>query len=122
MEALFTLLASNIALGCEFAAIVALAVGAAEAVVGLVRSIPRWGDLRVKKAVWVRFAAWILLGLEFTLAADIVRTALTPTWSQIGQLAAIAAIRTVLNLFLERDVEAFVRDQASGEPAPKALV
>jgi uncharacterized membrane protein len=47
----------------------------------------------------------LLLALEFMLAADIVRTAIAPTWQQIGQLAAIAAIRTFLSYFLEVDLE-----------------
>jgi len=33
-----------------------------------------------------------------------VRSAIAPTWDDIGQLAAIAAIRTFLNYFLERDL------------------
>lgn len=44
--------------------------------------------------------------LEY-VAADIVRSAISPTWSDIGQLGAIAAIRTVLNYFLERDIGEF---------------
>jgi hypothetical protein len=48
--------------------------------------------------------------LEFALGADIVRTAIAPTWDDIGQLAAIAAIRTFLNFFLERDLDAFGGD------------
>jgi uncharacterized membrane protein len=35
-----------------------------------------------------------------------VRTVIAPTWQEIGQLAAIALIRTFLNFFLERDLEA----------------
>jgi uncharacterized membrane protein len=45
------------------------------------------------------------LGLEFELAADIIRTAIAPTWTDIGQLAAIGLIRTFLNYFLEKDLE-----------------
>jgi uncharacterized membrane protein len=44
--------------------------------------------------VWLGFGGWLLLGLEFELAADIVRTAIAPTWTEIGQLGAIAVIRT----------------------------
>jgi uncharacterized membrane protein len=44
------------------------------------------------------------LALEFLLAADIVGTAVTPTWETIGLLAAIAGIRTFLNYFLHREV------------------
>lgn len=51
-------------------------------------------------------ARWLVIGLEFMLAADIVRTAISPSWNDIGQLAAIAVIRTFLNFFLERDLDA----------------
>lgn len=44
------------------------------------------------------------LGLEFLLAADILRTAVSPTWVEIGQLASIAAIRTALNFFLGHEL------------------
>ncbi len=60
-----------------------------------------------KKEVWLHFAAWLVLGLEFELAADVLRTAITPSWNDIGQLAAIAVIRTFLNYFLGKDIEKF---------------
>jgi uncharacterized membrane protein len=44
------------------------------------------------------------LALEFQLAADILGTALSPTWQQIGRLAAIATIRTALNYTLTREI------------------
>jgi uncharacterized membrane protein len=47
-----------------------------------------------------RFGVWLLLSLEFELAADIIRSVVSPTWRDIGELAAIAAIRTFLNYFL----------------------
>ena len=40
------------------------------------------------------------LALEFLIGADILKTAVAPSWNEIGQLAAIVAIRTVLNFFL----------------------
>ena len=58
-------------------------------------------------------ARWLLLGLEFMLAADIVRTVISPSWNDIGKLAAIAVIRTFLNFFLERDLEAAARSEAA---------
>lgn len=39
------------------------------------------------------------------MAADIVRSVIAPTWMEIGQLGAIAVIRTFLNYFLEKDLE-----------------
>jgi uncharacterized membrane protein len=58
-----------------------------------------------RKAVWRRFGMWLLLGLEFALAADIIGSVVSPTWQDIGELGAIAVIRTFLNYFLERDLE-----------------
>lgn len=49
-------------------------------------------------------ARGLSLALEFQLAADIVGTAISPDWDQIGKLAAVAAIRTFLNYFLQREL------------------
>jgi uncharacterized membrane protein len=46
----------------------------------------------------------LALSLEILLAADILRTAVSPSWDDIGKLSAIAALRTLLNYFLERDL------------------
>lgn len=53
----------------------------------------------------VRFGSSLTLALELLLAADILQTAVAPTWEDIGKLAAIAAIRTVLNYFLEKELQ-----------------
>jgi uncharacterized membrane protein len=58
-----------------------------------------------KRKIWLQLARWLVAGLTFQLAADIVETAIAPTWDEIGRLAAIAVIRTFLNFFLERDLE-----------------
>ncbi|MDJ0383499.1 DUF1622 domain-containing protein [Streptomyces sp. G-G2] len=47
---------------------------------------------------------FLVLGLEFQLAGDVLRTAVAPSFAEIGQLAAIAAIRTILNFFLTREI------------------
>jgi uncharacterized membrane protein len=56
---------------------------------------------------------WLLLGLEFELAADLIGSVLSPTWQEVGKLGAIAVIRTVLNCFLEKDLES--ADAAAAE-------
>lgn len=48
---------------------------------------------------------WLALALEFLLAADILKTAVAPTWEEIGQVAAIIVIRTALNFFLQREID-----------------
>jgi uncharacterized membrane protein len=47
----------------------------------------------------------LLLGLEFLIAADIMRTIAQPTLEQVTVLAIIVAIRTVLSYFLTREME-----------------
>jgi uncharacterized membrane protein len=119
MQAAFKLLASYVALGCEAGTVIIVAIAATEAFVLIARALPRLGDATQKKRIWARFASWIVLSLEFAMAADIVDTAITPSWNDIGQLAAIAAIRTVLNFFLERDIIAISRGDF-GPPAGAA--
>ena len=109
MAELLGRLARHIALALEVSAVLIVAYGAIAAVVQGVRTRP---GPRVftgrRKAAFVQLGAWLVLGLEFELAADVVRTAIAPTWAELGQLAAVAVIRTFLNYFLEKDLERFV--------------
>ena len=50
-------------------------------------------------------ARYLALALEFQLGADILGTAISPSWDTIGKLAAIAVIRTILNYFLSKEME-----------------
>ncbi len=105
MEELFRELSNGIALGVELTAVLVVAVGSIEAIVRLVTVVSSPGASHGrKKDVWRRFGMWLLLGLEFELAADIVRSIIAPTWADIGKLGAIAVIRTFLNYFLEKDL------------------
>jgi uncharacterized membrane protein len=57
-----------------------------------------------KRDVWLRYARWLVAGLTFQLAADIIQTSITPSWEEIAKVGATAVIRTFLNYFLERDL------------------
>ncbi len=65
----------------------------------------RHHDVRVFTPIRLSLGRFLTLGLEFQLSADILRTAVAPSFEEIGQLAAIAAIRTALNYFLGREIE-----------------
>lgn len=67
--------------------------------------------------VRLRLGRWLALALEFELAADILRTAIAPTWMEIGQLAAIAAIRTALNFFLQQEIDRAAARQPARVPS-----
>lgn len=52
----------------------------------------------------VQFGSTVAVSLELLLGADVLATAVAPSWNDVGKLAAIALIRTFLNYFLERDL------------------
>ena len=90
-------------------AVVLAAVRYVAGLVGRVRPFPPEG-LRLG------LGRSLALSLEFLLGADILRTAVEPSWDEIGRLAAIAAIRTALNFFLQREIdEAEARERARAE-------
>jgi uncharacterized membrane protein len=96
-----------VAVAVEAAAVMVVALAVIEAVTGFLRAFFASGGAtdQVKDEVRLRLARWLVLALEFALAADILRTAIAPGWEEIGKLAAIAALRTVLNFFLQREME-----------------
>lgn len=71
-----------------------------------------------RREVWLRYARWLVAGLTFQLAADIVETSITTDWESVVRLGVIAVIRTLLNYFLERDMsEVRYRDRVTLDSA-----
>ena len=115
----FKEIAGYVALAIEAAAVFVVAFGAVQALAGVLSLIvKRAADEMQGREIWLKFATWILLALEFALAADIVRTAVAPTWDDITKLAVIAAIRTMLNYFLAKDIAEFDQARESGGIPP----
>ncbi len=54
----------------------------------------------------VRFGSAVAVALEILLGADVLATAVAPSWDDLGKLAAIAVLRTALNYFLEKELQA----------------
>ncbi len=116
----FKQIAETVALIIQAGAVLVVTFGALQAL-GLVAAAiwQREADSPRGREIWLKFATWILLALEFALAADLVRTAVAPTWDDIGKLTVIATIRTMLNYFLAKDIATF--DLARGsEPGAAA--
>ena len=59
----------------------------------------------------VRLGRSMVMGLEFQVAADILKTALSPTWNDILLLAALIGLRTVLNYLLEYELRTLAADE-----------
>ena len=86
-----------------------IALGLVIALVAFVRSFGRRDDPENPgegyNGVRLTLARYLALALEFQLGADILSTAIAPTWDQIGKLGAIAVIRTALNFFLGKEMQ-----------------
>jgi uncharacterized membrane protein len=115
MEELFAQFARTAGSLVEMAAVLVVSYGAVEAFVRLLWIVitPR-ATHGERKSLWRGFGMWLLLGLEFELAADIIGSVISPTWKDIGELGAIAVIRTFLNYFLEKDLEQAERAVEAG--------
>lgn len=100
------LLSLYLARGVEMGAAVLIGLAAVRAtgkalVLFFRRRTPDLNDETIR----LELGRWLALALEFELAADILRTAVAPTWNEIGQLAAIVVLRTTLNYFLQQEID-----------------
>lgn len=122
MEQALHLLAERLSQTLQFITMLLLAFGTAAALWNLARGLFAGRPASaVTLEVWQGLSRWLLLGLEFMLAADLIDTAVSPNWDDIGKLGAIAAIRTVLGFFLGRDIELARRiAQEPDAPVPQA--
>ena len=91
-----------------------IAMGVVVAIIAFVRELRR-SEGRNFNQVRLTLARYLALALEFQLGADILSTAIAPSWDQIGKLGAIAVIRTALNFFLMREMH----HEQRGNPPPE---
>lgn len=98
-----------LAAGVEAAAALVIGLAAIEATIrALLLFVPgrlTVGEPDAKEAVRLRLGRWLAVALELELGADILRTAVAPTWTEIGQLGAIVVLRTALNFFLQQEID-----------------
>jgi len=99
-------------------ALLVILVGTLEVVFTVARAAFKPLGEQLARRAWLRYARWLVAGLTFQLAADIIETSVTTSWQTIGRVAAVAVIRTFLNYFLERDVER--QQQECATPPPPA--
>ncbi len=103
----------------EAAGALVIFVGAVVAVVLFLRALPR-RNAHAFVPVRLSLGRFLALGLEFQLASDVLRTAIAPSFDELGKLAAVAAIRTALNFFLAREIREEQRTLAAKEAATNA--
>ncbi|MGJ5633735.1 DUF1622 domain-containing protein [Nostoc sp. CALU 1950] len=107
MEAFVTNLTTVLATAVDIFTGIIIGIAVLEAVIKiLVFLFSRRKKLNdAKEEIRLGLGMWLALSLEFALAADILRSTIAPTWDEIGKLAAIIALRTILNFFLAKEIE-----------------
>ena len=103
IEGIITVLVQWLKLGIETVAVVLVTISVCVAVVQLARVLAarkpaEFTDIRLT------LARYLALAVELELGADILATAVSPSWDQIGKLGAVALIRTGLNFFLSMEM------------------
>ena len=117
VEGVLTSVVLWLRLGAEAISTVLVGIGIVIGTYRLVRlgEVPtRTNYLRVRLTI----ARFLVLALEFQLAADIMATAVSPSWEQLGKLGIVAVIRTFLAFFVEREMkgsEAELQDAEKGQ-------
>ena len=103
----FKRLMGYLAVGIEASAAVLIGLATIEATVRAIDLFfyNRNSSEDFKEIVRLRFGTWLALSLEFELAADIVRTTISRTWTELGNLGTIIILRTILNFFLQKEIE-----------------
>jgi len=101
-----------------------MAYGALLAIVNLIRAeIARFsGKYNIERVSVIRrnFGNYLLLGLEFLIAADIIQTIITPTLEELAILGGIVIVRTVLNYFLNKEIENVKLLKSKSEVVPSS--
>ena len=118
MKEWLTVIATSAVTIIHAMALVIIVIGTIQAFVRCVHALfnPSMTGRNFRNA-YLQYARWLIGGLTFQLAADIIESALAPTWDEIGRLGAIALIRTFLNYFLERDMAELEEREAKSESA-----
>lgn len=106
MQDFVKLIALYTATVAEFIAVFFIIFGIAGALfIYIRRSLISRQNYQAMTASRLHLGHTLSVALEFLIGADILKTAISPSWQDIGQLAAIVGIRTVLNYFLSKELK-----------------
>lgn len=94
------------AAAAEIAAAVVISAAVIRSIYDYLRQLfSRRQHIDASEMIRLQLGRGLALGLEFTIASDILRTAVAPTRQDILNLGAIVLLRTLLNYFLEREIQ-----------------
>lgn len=86
-------------------------IGVGIIIIGVIHAFVRYGSTIMNKAsltgidqMRLDLGRYIVLSVEFLLAADIIKTIIAPNFYDIGMLGALVIIRTILTYFLNQEL------------------
>lgn len=105
MEELAKKITISVSHTAEILAAVIIGIAVIKVLFNYLRLLLPAGSSVNNETIRIRFGSSVAVSLELLLGADVLATAVAPTWDDIGKLAAIAVLRTALNYFLEKELK-----------------
>ena len=105
MEEIAKIVTIYISHSVEIMAAVIIGIAVIKTLLNYTQNLQRRKDFISKEEIRVEFGSSVAVSLELLLGADVLATAVAPSWNDIGKLAAIAVLRTALNYFLEKELK-----------------
>ena len=115
MEGILQEIVSYLIIIIEGCGAVVIFVGAIKAIIGYAKRCVINKDAVEISTLRLQLGQSMVMALEFQVAADILKTGISPTWQDILLLAAIIALRTILNYLLEREIEMLTPSNATAQ-------
>lgn len=97
--------ALRLALLIDAVAVLAVVAASFEVTFRVVQAIIRSRLAADLQRIRWRLGNWLGLALELLIGSDVIRTAVAPSWPQIGKLGAIVALRIIINYTLMHDIK-----------------
>ncbi|MBE9010906.1 DUF1622 domain-containing protein [Pseudanabaenaceae cyanobacterium LEGE 13415] len=122
LEGWLKLIVGYLAAGAEIAAAAVIGAAVIRGFVNYARQLfSRKQRIDATEVIRLQLGRSLALGLEFTVASDILQTAVAPTRQDILNLGALVLLRTLLNYFLEREIQQGEQSRASEQPSPARI-
>lgn len=112
MESVFSEVVGVLVMAVEACGVLVIVLGVARAVVRYLVAFVKPGQVSAR-SLRLQLGYCMVMGLEFQVAADILKTALSPAWNDILLLAALIGMRTLLNYLLEIELKNLGAEQAA---------
>lgn len=115
LESWLKIIVDYLAAGAEIAGTVVIGVAVFRGIFAYIRQLLYYSRQHIDatESIRLKLGRVLTLGLEFTVASDILRTAVAPTRQDILNLGAIVLLRTLLNYFLEREIQQVEQNRAN---------